>query len=243
MRPFLLFALLTGCTLINDPASHMGELRDAPPNADVPTIPLDDFCDQLAELYCGAIRNCCMSQPLPMDCVATSTDRCDATFGRSLLRDARTGYDETAAAAYLAEGHALASACSTDILVWQRSLFTTILDGIRSPGSDCTPEMVSMGFDYAAVLSCEGPDYACIFGGIDRWTCASRVGEGAGCYFSTDCLDGLYCDASPGFCRPRLTSGSPCTDGEDQCVGICFDGACVDPGEETIYCYAFFDRG
>jgi hypothetical protein len=233
--------LLTGCTLLNDPAAHMGGARDVPAAVDVPEIPLDDLCDQLAALYCGAMANCCMSVATPPDCVARVTTGCDGTFGRGLLRDARTGYDPAAAAAYFAAGRSLAATCEPEMLEWSRNLLPVILDGIRAPGAECTPDAIDGGFDFGALLSCDGAEYACVYGGLDRWTCAARVGEGAGCYLQSDCSDGLYCDGVPGVCRPRLPAGAPCDPEGDECAGVCYPSNCIDPSEELLYCYGLVE--
>lgn len=247
----LTFVLLGSCTLLNDPGMHMGNVRDTS-EIDAERVVYDDFCDELAAFGCEAGERCCTGASPGPDCVAVLTESCDASFGRTLLRDRRAGYDEIAAARVLEEARALASTCDPGLLAWYRTFVQEILAGSRVLGAECTPEALDGGIDIAAFYSCTD-DNACIFGGIDRWNCLPRASVGAGCLFEPDCQPGLYCAGAfgSGTCQPRLPVGAECSPSRDVCEGVCICDAapvepdpcaaahCVAPSVEAIYCNVF----
>lgn len=251
MRRLLLVSLVTGCTLLNDPASHMGNLPDAPV-LDAEQLAYVNLCPAIAEIACSGWDGCCMGSEPPPGCRARVAADCQADI--EPLNDLRVGFDPVAAAESIAEGRALAAACDPALLVWYRNLYTNIFPGTIGPGSECTPRSVS---DFAALFSCAGGN-ACIAvgGAADRFICAPRATEGQSCVLQTDCTNELYCTSTDigtvGTCMPRLAQGEVCTI-VDSCVGICFctandRGLCMDPGvcidldSEALYCNLFRPR-
>lgn len=246
MRHALIVALfLGGCTLLNDPGMHMGNVRDAPA-LDAERVIYDDFCDRYADLACRGMQECCMAGA-PNNCVDVLTRTCDETVARNLLRDGRTGYDPVIAAEVFAEAEALVATCDPAILDWARDSLFRMLTGTRAAGAVCSPD-TEVPFDTPTLYSC-ADDNACIFNGIDRWTCQTPVGRGGACYLDTDCVEGLWCSRSSTGCAERLPVGAACDPDLDGCQGVCVcddgtcaSGRCFAPTANAIYCNLFVRR-
>lgn len=238
---------LGGCSLVNDPSGHMGGSADAGPSVDAGPEPIaaSQYCNELAEFACESAGACCrLGDPTPT-CVAEVRSACDTSFGTTILADPRTGYDPLRAGEAFARARVLAATCEPSILDWysdQRTGFPSALAGSVTGGNRCTPRsLTAADFDIAAFYSCLDDDQACIFNGIDSWSCTSRASATESCYLDTDCQDNLFCDygltgMSPGRCAPQRMPGLPCTERGGECLDVCYMNVCVAPTRDTIYC-------
>lgn len=244
MRAAALVLVLSGCSLLNAPSDHTG--GDAGP-ADAPPIPIDanQLCNELAQLACDAADECCsLGEPTAL-CVTDVRAACDMSFGMTLLRDDRVGYDGARAAAAFAYARSLVATCDPDIFEWyddQARGFPSALAGTILGGATCTPMSLTPGsVDTPAFYSCASDTQSCIYNGSDRWTCTERAGLGETCYLQLDCDTGLFCErpgsgVGAGTCAMERAPGQPCTEDGGECADVCYLDTCVEVTADAVYC-------
>jgi hypothetical protein len=232
-------ALSAGCSIVNDPASHMGGAEP---------IPGDELCTRLVALECDQYARCCSIAPPELDvnaCIDANLADCEEGLGM-LLADSRTSYDPVEAGRRFAVGAALSQDCSLDIAHWvgTREGLLGAFTGSIAPGGECTPRS---DMDFAAYLSCTGVENACTHS-VGRSICAARLGAGAGCALSGDCIDGLACVRTALLmpetweCGPRGAAGTGCYQSTDCESYLCYVppmatiGTCVGATQDTVYC-------
>jgi hypothetical protein len=240
---------LSGCSIVNDPAQHMGGMADGGVDATVPRVEGSALCTRLITLQCEQYVRCCSSAPMDFDvpgCIESLLPPCRDGIG-AYLADERTGYDPEIAAEALAEGEALSAACSLDIARWvatREGLFRSFAGTVPAAG-DCTPTSAT---DVATFVSCDRLDYACTPALGDRFLCAPRVGAGASCFLDNDCVEGLACirsvplDPATGRCGDRLAAGAVCRQSTDCESYYChvptglMVGTCAAATQDNVYC-------
>lgn len=237
-RLLALALVLSGCSFVNDPASHQGGAA--------PIEPVD-ACRRLAELQCDGYFDCCSTaadrtDQLYMQCVEQARVKCTNDFGK-LVVDDRTGYDPVVAGAVIAEGRGYVDRCDPDIVEWftNRTGLQHVLTGTVEGGHSCTPRDTNLtSFDQAALLSCLGPDQACVASSLNDWVCRQRAPEGERCILYWDCVDGLRCDWSrlSGTCAQRVPDGGACASGPDCTSLVCASNLCVPRTQDSVYCGA-----
>lgn len=245
----LAVALVCGCSLVNDPAQHMGGAADGGADAAVDRIEPSALCSRLITLQCEEYVRCCSTAPDPFDteaCIHALLPGCRDGIG-AYLADDRTGYDPVIAAETVAEGEALSEACSLDIARWvstRDGLFRAFA-GTVGAGAECTPTGTT---DFAAIISCDRLENSCVPAAGDRYLCAPRVEIGVSCQLNNDCADGLACvrtiplEPTSGRCAARLDDGSPCRQATDCQSYLChvpmgmLVGTCFPATQDNIYC-------
>lgn len=222
--------LLSGCTLINPPSAHTGG-----------EIPVERFCDELADLSCQGHIDCCPISVRTYDeCIAQVAADC-RTGLEPYGTDPRAGYDVDAAARALDAGRDLAARCDPAIVDWftARDGLQGALTGTVAPGAECVSEAADVSVP--ALLSCEDLGQVCRVQGGFPWRCGPRSELSGPCHLDLDCMPDAYCNGevvllSAGQCMPRRATGDACT-GDEQCTSqICVDGLCVARTIENTYC-------
>ncbi len=222
-------ALLSACSLVNDPADHQA----------LSPVPVEEICTEFATVVCEAHLACCSTATVAFqDCYSSWLSGCTNQIG-SLAIDPRTGYDPRVAAEVLAEGRAFADACDTGVMAWieARSGFSRVLTGTVGGGGDCSPLT-----DLASHFSCMDLQQACLAAGFNGAACQDRHPVGDDCAGNYDCAEGLYCKGDgflvAGMCAERLAENQPCED-NSSCQSLVCDGdtkLCVIPTVDSVYC-------
>ncbi|MEC7520202.1 MAG: hypothetical protein VYE22_10075 [Myxococcota bacterium] len=241
-RAWLLLLLSTGCSLVNDPADHLGPATDAGPAE----VRFEDFCGRYAEAFCQAKADCCESGGVDIGaCSDAAESECEMFYGSAFGVDGVT-YSPTLAAEALASGQVLLDACDLGIVAWatDRRGFLGGLEGEVEGGEVCDPMDRSELALFVAHLTCQNRDHICQQVGVDDWRCGRKLEDGR------PCRSGLVCDTArcprgsliaPGTCGPGEAAGSPCNRSDECASGFCTGtdlslGQCVDIDEQTLYC-------
>lgn len=254
----LLAAVLSACSLVNDPSAHQGGTPDAgPTDAGAPPIAAAEVCSHYARVFCEGFFRCCGVAPERtdtnyMDCMMMTRTACRDSY-QQYIDDPRTGYDPQTAGEVVAEGMAYVETCDPDILEWyvERSGFQRALRGTVAPGDVCTPTntMLNENFDIGALFSCEGSERACVCQGGDvdcalgtpQWNCLTRAHDGGHCILYWDCEDGLRCDhsnISMPHCAARKPVGASCSD-PSECESLaCYMSQCQPRNRDNGFCHA-----
>jgi hypothetical protein len=218
--------LLGGCSLLQDPANHMGG-----------EVPVGTFCEHVASILCAAHQDCCETPAVSFaDCLQGAADGCRAEY-MPFIEDARVGYDEEAAAMALARGRALAGACDPAFLDWVRDRdgMQAALVGTIASGEVCVEGTV----DGPELFSCIERDESCQVA-VGGWRCLPQVAPGRTCYLDTDCDDAHYCDAAmpgeEGICTVRGAATTECTEARTCQSLFCNAGRCADRDPELVFC-------
>lgn len=196
------------------------------------------LCAEVASIVCDADNRCFGGTGTRAECLTAQTTACDESLG-ALARDARLGYDDAHAGAFLASLETSAQSCwrtPADI-----DAFVDVFEGTGGQGADCTPRTMGAADLLTSSLSCaEG--LACrIHVRIDdspQGVCEPR--RDSACSHPWDCDAGSYCSLPSswragvwGDCRPRRADGWACTS-DLECASLHCDGECGPATEQDV---------
>jgi len=249
----VLLLLATSCSFVLDGSRHEGS---SPPDAgpggmdasggdgggvDAGPQPIlkEQFCEELAAVFCDGEMNCCTSARPRADCIFAAESRCTAEFAPAAL-DMRTGYDPDVARQVVDEGRALAAACDEEgALRWAVYRVVDVFTGTTPGGAQCETALLP---DPILLLSCVGTNVCRLIGSFWVRQCLPRAAMGERCYEAPDCEPGLYCAPTPepAHCAPALADGEVCRTSYDCaslfCTGSDAGRQCEAVTEDGMFC-------
>jgi len=239
--------LLAGCSIVYDPANHMGGAMDAgstpdatppdatPPDATPPdattadagsSIDLAEFCTELARGFCANADMCCTTAGTfdVAACETNVTSLCRPVYGLTGT-EPTLEYDGVAAYEALQRALALSAACeldpALDFFADRDGLLAGIV-GTLPGGSDCTPSMPRDPTRIlVAALSC-ADGQSCHDDGAGSWFCRAPAMDGARCNNTYDSQSGR-CERR-GFsqvCGPGEVPGTACLTAQECASLVC----------------------
>lgn len=204
-----------------------------------PPVAAESLCDELAEVLCTTDADCCPSASSTSTCMAAQRTRCEESLG-VLLADPRAGYVPARGGYLLRVFTERASDCWAE--PFQLAELDVMFEGTGVSGADCSPNAATSAEMHLAALSCvDGTACRVNLGWDDAavGTCeAPEIAGASACSHPFDCGEGTFCNLSEGWragdwgtCQPLRTDGWSCRQSYECESGYCGPSGCAERPE------------
>jgi hypothetical protein len=250
-------SLLWGCSIAHDRSAEqgmgggLGKTADAG-GADAGSAPSPNavqpgnICRRLAEIQCGAERNCCDDPQRDMlSCLTDAETSCavDAGVDRIAARP-ESGFDPVQAEVVFDELERLASACDPSLWMFgeSRAGLLSIFAGTVESDGNCRPaNVLDQTQAAAALVACGDVERQACLPSLAAWRCMPIAAEAGACFTEANCEAGLYCTNTSlslegGQCAARRPTGATCAFDQECQSSFCVMGVCVQAEREVVYC-------